>query len=400
MQHLSLRISFLVTLLGFFFSIGAGYSHAAKAVEKEIIAVLDLQGLGTQPLLPVAASDRLREELLNSGYFTLVSRNTLDKVMDELALNQVTCVEKDCALKLGRITGARIILTGKIIRIENAVWQVSAEFTDVETSETLRAGSIIYRGDTVGLIEDGIPDLVKKLIPGGDPSVFGSVVNFLMQKTSSLFQPEQTEKDESGDKSAEPEPQPEPQQQPEPALKETTGYRIWGSPSAFIFDFENSDNNSLETFEGEGISVAVEREFDKSWAIGAALHSGSLTDQTAGFGATSPQSISGDYTVLTLSVMDSVPNGKPWFYYGTGLIYASVDINEGGTSGSDSLIGTLLMLRAAYNFDSGLFLGFDFQGSFLFVSSSGTRHDELRQAGAGSPKAGAGVAGFIVGYSF
>ena len=80
-------------------------------------------------------------------------------------------------------------------------------------------------------------------------------------------------------------------------------------------------------------------------------------------------------------------------------MYASMDFEDVDESGSDSLWGTLLLLRAAYNFDSGVFLGFDIQLTLLFSSSEGDRQEKLRRDGVANASADASVAAFLVGYS-
>ena len=93
------------------------WSPAAQAqperpqFKKEIVAALDLNVTGAGAPLALAASIRLREELLRSGFFQLVDRQRLKQVLDEQAISQATCVGAACNIAVGRITGARIIVT-------------------------------------------------------------------------------------------------------------------------------------------------------------------------------------------------------------------------------------------------------------------------------------------------
>ena len=385
---------FLITLLGLLFIAGTGQAGAQGKPEKAVIAVFDLQGVRTEPTTPIAASDRLREELLNTGHFKLLSRNTLDKKLADQGLNQLTCMERDCALKVGQVLGARLVLTGKIIIIDSGAWQVSAEITDVATGETIVAGSIIHQGNIVGLISKGIPQLKDKLIPAGDSSGYDDIVDFLLQKKSAPPTSADSIASERMDEQA--------GQKPPPGKTpmELSGYRIWGSPFAsFSLDFRDSDFNELETFEGSGTSLGFEVQTNKVLAFGAAIHVGSLDTVDSPISGSGERPISGDYQVINLLVMGAVPRARPWFYFGSGLGYTTVDWNDGAVSGSDSVTSILGMLRFAYTFDSGLMLGFDFQAS-LIESSKGDRHDLLQSQGAVGTEASPAVGSLFLGYAF
>lgn len=154
-------------LLALLFALAALAPPAAQAQAadptKELVAVLPLQPVGISDVYASALTDRLGEELLKSGRYTLVDRSQIDAILNEQALQQSGCTEQECAVQVGRILGVRSMVAGKITRIEADLWLLSAILVDVETAQTLRAESVRHRGDYVDLLDRGVGTLVGKL---------------------------------------------------------------------------------------------------------------------------------------------------------------------------------------------------------------------------------------------
>ena len=72
---------------------------------KEQIAVLDFDVIGSSKEQGAVLSNQLRAELLKTGRFTVVNRAQLDKILDELALQQQLCTQKECAVQVGKLLG-------------------------------------------------------------------------------------------------------------------------------------------------------------------------------------------------------------------------------------------------------------------------------------------------------
>jgi hypothetical protein len=141
-----------------------------QASKKELIAVLDLDIQGATKEQGAALTDKLREELLKTGRFTLVDRSQLNAVLDEQALQQTGCTSQECAVQVGRVLGIRKIVTGKLTKVGENLWQVSTLMLDVETAETLRAESVLHEGSFVGLLTGGSAELAAKLSGVAAPS--------------------------------------------------------------------------------------------------------------------------------------------------------------------------------------------------------------------------------------
>jgi TolB-like protein len=146
---------------------GGAKPAVPKATDgKDLVAVLELDAVGASKIEASAMTDRLREELLRSGKFTLVDRSQMQSVLDEQALQQTGCTTQECAVQVGKVLGVKKIVSGKVTKISDTQWLLAAQIVDVETAETLRAESLRYRGDYFSMLDEGIVTLVAKLSTG------------------------------------------------------------------------------------------------------------------------------------------------------------------------------------------------------------------------------------------
>jgi len=130
---------------------------------KELIAILDFEIVGASKAEASIVSDRLREELLHTGRFTIVDRSQVDAILSEQAFQQSGCTSQECAVQVGKILGVRRIVSGKVTKASDTLWQASVQMVDVETAETLRAESLLHEGRYVDLVRTGIPELAVKI---------------------------------------------------------------------------------------------------------------------------------------------------------------------------------------------------------------------------------------------
>jgi TolB-like protein len=134
-----------------------------QANGRKLIAVLDLEAVGATKVEASAMTDRLREELLKTGNYTMVDRSQMEAVLNEQALQQAGCTSQECAVQVGQVLGVREIVTGRVTKITEEQWLVSAQMIDVETAETLRAESLRHRGDFFTMMDVTIVTLATKL---------------------------------------------------------------------------------------------------------------------------------------------------------------------------------------------------------------------------------------------
>jgi len=139
-----------------------GQSGNASKPSQELIAVMDLQAVGASPAEAQALSDRLREVMLKTGRVKLVERSQIDQVLNEQALQQTGCTSQECAVQVGRLLGVRKLVVGKVVKVSDEVWLLSAILVDVETGETLRAESVRHKGDYFALMDERVREIGGK----------------------------------------------------------------------------------------------------------------------------------------------------------------------------------------------------------------------------------------------
>jgi hypothetical protein len=100
-------------------------------------------------------TDLLAAELVGSSVLTLVERDDMDGILKEHELSLSGAVGADDAIKIGQLTGARLLITGSVIDTGNDRYLV-AKIISTETSRAQGASA-------KGKIADNLGDLVEKL---------------------------------------------------------------------------------------------------------------------------------------------------------------------------------------------------------------------------------------------
>ncbi|MCK4643811.1 hypothetical protein KAU32_09295 [bacterium] len=88
------------------------------ADDKVSLAVFDFNVVGLDDEMGVIPADFFRSYLFKTGKFNLVSRESMQVIMDEMKLQESGCTSEECFVKLGQILLARYVLTGKLYKLE------------------------------------------------------------------------------------------------------------------------------------------------------------------------------------------------------------------------------------------------------------------------------------------
>ena len=150
-------------------------SKAAPAKDsRELVAVLDLEAIGSTAVQASAMTDQLRVELLKTGKIALVDRAQMDNILKEQALQQTGCTSSECAVQVGKVLGVRKLVTGRITKIDTEQWLLAANLIDVQTAETLRSETLPFEGAYFALLTKGIPQLAAALVGAEAAAVAGT----------------------------------------------------------------------------------------------------------------------------------------------------------------------------------------------------------------------------------
>ena len=114
MKKLSKALVALLCLAVLFGIEAVGTKTEAQAKPRLAIRAFDNKA-GRDTKVPASAiTEMMTTELLNSGLFSLMERERLDYVADEIRLGQSGLVDSSTAPEVGRIKGAQYTMTGAI----------------------------------------------------------------------------------------------------------------------------------------------------------------------------------------------------------------------------------------------------------------------------------------------
>ncbi|HSZ55555.1 MAG TPA: CsgG/HfaB family protein [Tepidisphaeraceae bacterium] len=111
------------------------------------------------PELGKQITDVLTATLSAEDGFTLVDRASMSKTLAENGLNLTGLVNADQAVKIGKLVGAKILVTGKVIPIDKQLL-LTAKLIGTETS---LVQGVLVKGDSNGNIGNMLMDLSDKV---------------------------------------------------------------------------------------------------------------------------------------------------------------------------------------------------------------------------------------------
>ena len=114
-------------------------------------------------LLHSFSTDALREELLRLGNFSLVNRENVMQVLQELKMEQSGLVDEKQIVKLGKWFTVNEAVTGRLAVMGNS-YILQAKRTNVKTMETLASGSLKCAAGREEELLSGISVLARRII--------------------------------------------------------------------------------------------------------------------------------------------------------------------------------------------------------------------------------------------
>jgi len=101
---------------------------------QEHVAILKFEGSGMSQVDAANITDRFSYELSKTNKFTLIERELLNQIIEEQKTQLSGCVADECAVEVGRLSGARMVIAGKVSKTFG-LHSISARLIDVETGE-------------------------------------------------------------------------------------------------------------------------------------------------------------------------------------------------------------------------------------------------------------------------
>jgi hypothetical protein len=127
------------------------------------LAVYDLDASEPFKIVALILSEALREELFRVGQFTLVNRENIIQVMDEMGLQQSGLVDEKQAVQAGKGLAARQIIMGRL-GVLGKTFVLQAKRIDVQSMGTVALGSLSCQLGKEEEMLARISELAQKLI--------------------------------------------------------------------------------------------------------------------------------------------------------------------------------------------------------------------------------------------
>ena len=115
--------------------------QALQLQERLSLSVLPFEQNGVVSESSVSFQDRLIDSLVNQNRFRVVERAKLDVILQEQKLSSTELIDKNTALRLGKLVAAQSIVTGSIIETGTGT-EIVARLVDTETSEILASEDV------------------------------------------------------------------------------------------------------------------------------------------------------------------------------------------------------------------------------------------------------------------
>lgn len=115
-------------------------SSVFSAEEKIKIAVMDLAPKDVPYSVASTVSDFIRNDLFNTGKYSVLERSNLDKLLKEQSLQMTGCTSTDCAVEIGKILNMKQMVVGSIGRIGTRYF-LNIRIVDVETTQMINSVS-------------------------------------------------------------------------------------------------------------------------------------------------------------------------------------------------------------------------------------------------------------------
>jgi len=137
---------------------------AAAEFKKTKIAVLDFQlqgGKHDSADMGKIVAEWLITALVKEGRFDVIERRLLEKVLQEQKIGVSGLVDESSASKLGRVLGAKIVITGSVMEFQGVV-EANARIIEVETSSIIAAENV--KSTSAVKLEDLVVQMAEKII--------------------------------------------------------------------------------------------------------------------------------------------------------------------------------------------------------------------------------------------
>lgn len=135
------------------------FVSSSFAGEKLKVAVNDLDAFGVSPDLANSVSDLLRTELFRTGYFHVMERKQMKKILEEQAFQLSGATENDI-VELGRVLAVQLMAMGSMNRLGKQL-VINIRLVDVEEARLKAAETVTAYGEEE--LSTAVKTMAKKI---------------------------------------------------------------------------------------------------------------------------------------------------------------------------------------------------------------------------------------------
>lgn len=138
-------------------------SALAQNNNREKVAVLDLQLSGGIPEeYSLIFSDILRQQLHETGRFSVFERNRMEEILREQGFQLSGCTSSECAVEVGQLLGVERMVAGSIGKV-GTMYFIVIRLIDVESGEIVETYNVPCSCTIEQVATSGIPDAARSL---------------------------------------------------------------------------------------------------------------------------------------------------------------------------------------------------------------------------------------------
>ncbi len=161
--------------------------------QKTPVAVLDFIPYKISEADSKTLTDRFRNELLNTGIYQVIDRNSMEDILNEQKLQLSGCVEDSCIVQVGKLIGVKKIFTGSIGHI-GEIYTVNVRLIDIESGKILQSQSHDEKGNIGVLLTNGMGTIAKIFVSSRQDREIPVSSNLILQ-SDNLVDPEYSKRE-------------------------------------------------------------------------------------------------------------------------------------------------------------------------------------------------------------
>lgn len=133
---------------------------------RQAVAVLDFESVGTEEYLGKAVSEIIRTALISNPNYRIVERAQINQAISEQKFQKSGMIDDKSAVEIGKVLGANFIIVGSVVKIGDA-YTINSRLIDVRTGEAKLGKNVT--GNNLNLLTAMSHELVENLM--GRPAV-------------------------------------------------------------------------------------------------------------------------------------------------------------------------------------------------------------------------------------